>query len=254
MCFTRYKQAFDRDGFVVIPQFLSEEDLAELNSNLDRYVREIVPTLSDVHAFYQDKNRPETLKQMQNMSKQDAYFEDYRGHARWNSLAEILLGEPVEPQQAEWFNKPPLTEHPTPPHQDNYYFKLRPPNVMTAWLALDPIDEENGCLRYVAGSHRLGLRPHCQTEVLGFSQGITDYGVADESREQVICLQPGDLAVHHGETIHRADPNRSAIRHRRAFAMVFYGASCELDEEAHRRHQEIARSQHKSMGLKLGED
>ena len=40
-------------------------------------------------------------------------------------------------------------------------------------------------------------------KVLGFSQGISDYGPEDEAREAVVSLQPGDLAVHHGETIHR---------------------------------------------------
>ena len=59
-------------------------------------------------------------------------------------------------QEPEWFNKPPGTDSPTPPHQDNYYFSLKPPNVLTIWLALDPVDDENGCLRYVAGSHRDG--------------------------------------------------------------------------------------------------
>ena len=191
----------------------------ELTRNLERYIRDIVPTLSDADAFYQDKRRPETLKQLQHMGV-DAFFSEYQQHPQWISLGEALLGEPVEIQEALWFNKPPGTEHPTPPHQDNYYFKLKPPNLLTGWLAVDPIDEENGCLRYVPGSHQRGLRPHALTEVLGFSQGITDYSAEDRSRETVIHLQPDDLVAHHGETIHRAEPNQSATRHRRAFALV----------------------------------
>ena len=31
---------------------------------------------------------------------------------------------------------------PTPPHQDNYYFCLKPPDVVTLWVALDPVDED----------------------------------------------------------------------------------------------------------------
>jgi len=162
------------------------------------------------------------------------------------------LGETANARVLEWFNKPPGTEHPTPPHQDNYYFNLRPPNILTAWLALDPVDEENGCLRYVVGSHQRGLRPHNPTSVLGLSQGISDYGPDDKSREAMIQLQPGDLAVHHGETIHRADPNCSAIRSRRALVMVFHGEICRLDEEAHKRHTAVVRRQHESMDLEPG--
>ena len=249
--FSVLRSQFQRDGFVVIPQFLATADFDELTTNLDRYIRDVVPTLADSDAFYQDKQRPETLKQMQHMGV-DPYFKAYPTHPHWLAMAEALLGEPVEAQEPEWFNKPPGTEHRTPPHQDNYYFNLLPPNVLTAWLALDAVDEENGCLRYVSGSYHEGLRPHGRTKVLGFSQGISDYGPEDEAREAVVSLQPGDLAVHHGETIHRADPNTSPHRQRRAFAMVFRGKSCLLNEEAHQRYLSSARDQHESMGLEPG--
>jgi len=39
----------------------------------------------------------------------------------------------VQGDAPEWFNKPPATNHITPPHQDNYYFCLEPPNVVTIW-------------------------------------------------------------------------------------------------------------------------
>jgi phytanoyl-CoA hydroxylase len=62
-------------------------------------------------------------------------------------------------------------------------------------------------------------------------------------------MQPGDVVVHHGEIIHRADPNRSATRQRRAFAMNFEGVSCRVDEEAKQRQAEAAKKQHREMGL-----
>ncbi len=250
--FAAHKPGFDRDGYAVVPQFLAGEEFAELRENLDRYIRDVVPTLPDSDAFYQDRGRPGTLKQMQHMGGNDPFFAGYARHPRWVRLAEDLLGEAVEAKEPEWFNKPPDTLHPTPPHQDNYYFNLKPANAATIWLALDPVDEENGCLRYVAGAHKRGLRPHAATSVLGFSQGISDFGPDDEAREVAIHLQPGDAAVHHCEIIHRADPNQSATRHRRAFAMVMYGESCRLDEEAHQRYLASARRQHQSMGLEPG--
>ena len=251
MKYAKYRAVFERDGFVVIPQFMSGEAFDELTSNLDRYIREVVPGLPDSDAFYQDRSRLETLKQMQHMSV-DPFFSNYRTNPQWAEMAHSLLGEPANAQGTEWFNKPPGTVHPTPPHQDNYYFNLTPPSVLTAWLALDPVDRENGCLRYVKGSHLSGIRPHGSTSVLGFSQGVADYGPDDEAKEAVIELQPGDLAIHHGETIHRADPNTSATRSRRAFAMVWRGDSCRLDEEAYQRYIESARKQHESMGLEPG--
>lgn len=240
---------FDSEGYVIIRELLPAADLALLQQNLDRYIREVVPRLSDADAFYDNRSRPETLKQLQHM-EHDPFFADYADHPVWNGVAEQLLGEPVRGQGTEWFNKPAGTNHVTPPHQDNYYFCLTPPQVLTMWLALDPVDEENGCLRYVPGSHLRGVRPHGRTQTLGFSQGITDYGPEDYAREVPILLQPGDVVIHHGNTIHRADANRSAVRNRRSFAIVFRGESCRRDEPAYSRYREAAQSQHAALGLK----
>ena len=235
MNFQHLKPQYDRDGYIIVRQLLAPGEFAELRDHLDRYIREVVPTLPAADAFYEDKSRPETLKQLQRMD-QDPFFAAYLLHPVWKSLAEALLGEATHAEGTEWFNKPPATNHVTPPHQDNYYFCLVPPQVLTMWMALDPVDEENGCLRYVPGSHLRGIRPHGRTKTLGFSQGILNYGDADRADEAPIPLQPGDVTVHHGNMIHRADANRSATRHRRSFAMVFHGASCRRDEAAYARY------------------
>jgi phytanoyl-CoA hydroxylase len=245
---TAARAAFARQGFVVIPGFLDDSELAELCGQLGRYIGDVVPNLPETHAFYHDRDRPETLKQMQHMQG-DSFFREYTCRAKWRELAQALLGEPATCEAPEWFNKPPGVDHPTPPHQDNYYFNLHPPSVVTLWLALDPVDEENGCLRYVVGSHLAGFRPHARSRVLGFSQGITDFGPDDAAREVQVHLAPGDLTAHHGMTIHRADPNRSLVRNRRAFAMVFKGQSCRRDEEAFARYQSAMRAQHEELGL-----
>ena len=245
------KTEFDRDGFVVVRNFLTGDDFKELTRNLDRYVRDIVPTLPDSDVFYQDRSRPETLKQMQHMGC-DPFFEQYRQQPQWKRLAETLLGEPAKSSgDPEWFNKPPETGHRTPPHQDNFYFCLNPPQAATLWLALDKVDTENGCLRYVAGSHVNGVRPHQTTDVIGFSQGLTDFRAEDKEREQMILIEPGDLAAHHCNVIHRADPNLSATHHRRAFAMVYQGASCQRDEAAHQHYLAAAKRQQQAKGMNV---
>ena len=248
MPFELEQQSYAEQGFVIVRQLLANDELAELRENLDRYIRDVVPTLPEGDAFYQDRSRPETLKQLQRMGC-DPFFRDYAQHPKWAALAEALVGEPVTVDQPEWFNKPPGTQHVTPPHQDNFYFCLAPSNVVTIWLALDPVDAKNGCLRYVAGSHRRGFRPHSKSAILGFSQGITDYSHEDFAREVAIPLQPGDAVAHHGMTLHRADANMSLIRHRRSFALVFKGASCQRDEAAFARYLASAREQHQELGL-----
>jgi len=253
MDYAKLKAEYDVSGYLIIRRFLVGEELQTLQRNIDRYIREIVPTLPAGDAFYENPVLPETLKQLNRM-QQDTNFKDYTSHPLWKSTAEALLGEPAEAQGAEWFNKPPRTSHVTPPHQDNFYFCLTPSQVLTMWLALDNVDEENGCLRYVPGSHLRGIRPHSRTKTLGFSQGITDYDDQDRDQEVVVHAQPGDLLIHHGDMIHRAEANRSSIRHRRSFAMVFQGQSCSRDETAFQRYLQSAATQHQQMGVVKNHD
>jgi phytanoyl-CoA hydroxylase len=247
MSFDDLKPAFDRDGYVIVRQLLPAGEFAELARQLDRYIRDVVPRLAAGDAFYDDdRSRGESLKQLHRLD-QDPFFAEYRRHPTWRALAEALLGEPAAAESPEWFNKPPLSRQGTPPHQDNYYFNLEPCNVLTIWMALDAVDEENACMRYVPGSHRAPVRPHGRSSVLGFSQGITDYTADDAAREVAICLAPGDVTAHHGNLIHLAGANRSRTRQRRAFAMVYKGASCRRDEAAYARYLDALKEQHDAL-------
>ena len=140
MNFHGLKPAYDRDGFVLVQQLLPAVEFAELTQNLDRYIRDVVPRVPPTDAFYDvDAAHPESLRQLHRLN-QDAFFEHYRRHPVWTALAEALVGEPVLAAEPEWFNKPPLSTKGTPPHQDNFYFSLVPCNVVTLWMALDPVD------------------------------------------------------------------------------------------------------------------
>ena len=224
------RRSFDTDGYVAIPAFLSTAELVILNSNLERYIRDIVPTLAPEHVFYEDKNRPETLKQLQVMQTHDHYFAELFNDGPFERLAEVVLNDRVIGKNLQYFNKPPGVGQPTPAHQDGYYFKLDPPEAVTMWLALDVVDQENGCVRYVRGSHQRGMRPHARTGVLGFSQGITDYGQPEDIADELAFpAQPGDLLVHHALTVHRADGNRSANRSRRSLGFIYFAERARED-------------------------
>ena len=175
------KHDFDRDGFIAIRPLFDAAQMAEINRELDRYLRDVVPKMSPTEVYYEDKSRQDTVKQMMFLERYDAYFADLLKSGAVHELAETVLGEPAIAQNMEYFNKPPGIGKQTPPHQDGYYFKIAPPQAVTGWLALEPVDDENGCLNYVRGSHRgEGWRPHGRSDILGFSQGVTDFGTPDD--------------------------------------------------------------------------
>jgi phytanoyl-CoA hydroxylase len=229
---------FKADGFVAFPAFVAGDDLSELIDNVDRFVSQVVPQLASEFVFYDNKNVRASLKQIQQMGDHDPYFDQLFKKDRFRGVAEALIGGPVIPKNMQYFDKPPQTSKPTPPHQDGYYFMLNPCSAVTMWLALDHVDEENGCVRYVRGSHSQVIREHRRTQTLGFSQGIVNYPTEHDAEYEVaIPAEPGDLLVHHAMTIHRADQNRSVQRSRRSLGFIYYDQRAKHDAAAHAEYQ-----------------
>lgn len=223
------KAAFDRDGFVVIPGFYTPQETATLNTHINRFITETLPQLPSDAAFYEVKEQPESIMRLQGMASYDDHFKKLTESDRFAKLAELLLDDRVISKNMEWFTKPARSDAETPPHQDGFYFMLEPNEALTLWLALDTVNDKNGCIHYVRGSHRLGMRPHDQTAVFGFSLGVTDYGEADYQDEAAIHAAPGDMIVHHCMTIHRAGANTTA-NPRRALGLVYYAQRAKADK------------------------
>ena len=230
--------SFQQLGFFVLEKFLSDTEVSQINSELSRLKKDVLPKMPASEVYYDQKGDSNSLKQLQRLHMYDNFFNTLMINSPFQKIAENLLGEPVEGKNLQYFNKRPMVSQPTPPHQDGYYFMIEPVKAVTLWLALDNVDEGNGCVRYLPKSHLHGLRSHVRTETLGFSQGIVDYGTESElDNELALCCTPGTLIGHHAITVHRADRNTSQDRDRRALGFIYYGASARVDEAAHARYQ-----------------
>lgn len=225
------KKSFEENGYVFISNFLTKEEVKEINNELKSFIERKSELLPAGHVMYEINNDRSTLKQMQDLNLYDIFFENILLNSKFAEIASFLLGEDVVGKTLEYFNKPPRIGKPTPPHQDAYYFAINPVSALTMWMALEDVDEENGCLHYIKGSHLKGMRPHGRTQTKGFSQGITDYGKVEDV-EIGFPARPGDLLIHHALTIHRADGNKSDNRTRKAMGLIYFGVSSKEDQEA----------------------
>jgi len=139
-------------------------------------------------------------------------------------IIEKIVGEPPLLFGDQVFMKPPRVGSEKPFHQDNFYFRLEPADhVITAWIALDDVDEENGCLRYIDGSHLGPLLPH-EPQPDKPTHLIPPTELIDLSRESLAPVRKGGVVFHHGKTLHTSAPNRSD-RWRRAYATHWVTAS-----------------------------
>jgi hypothetical protein len=128
-------------------------------------------------------------------------------------LVESVIGPDIVFWTAALFCKPGGEGRAIPWHQDGVYWPLRPPATVTVWIALDHSRIENGCLRYVPGSHRRGPLRHEQSAEDGMvlntavAESEIDLGTA-----RCVELSAGQLSMHEIYLVHGSAPNTSPRR------------------------------------------
>lgn len=143
-----FKHEFERDGFVHIEGFYTPLEVRQILENVVRYQREVLPELDSFRALYDtdETNSTRDIKQLVDLDKADPFFANLLHGDKATSLGKFLLNDDLQFHTLEYFDKPPQIGKATPPHQDGFFFCLKPNEAVTVWVALDDCDEENGCL------------------------------------------------------------------------------------------------------------
>jgi ectoine hydroxylase-related dioxygenase (phytanoyl-CoA dioxygenase family) len=100
-------------------------------------------------------------------------------------------------------------------HQDQYYLRVQPGTCIAAWMALDPCDEENGCLQIVPGSQDWPLLCTQKADVQQSFSPVT-VPIPDEHPAIPVRMGPGDVLFFNGSVVHGSGPNTSNERFRRS--------------------------------------
>ncbi len=142
---------------------------------------------------------------------------------RLRGLIEQLISREPLLFSDQIFMKPPRHGGPKPYHQDNGYFLAHPDDhVITAWVALDDVDEHNGCLRYIDGSNQGPILEHIERPDEPFNR-TPPAELIDLSRESLAPVGKGGVVFHHSRTLHTSHRNHSD-RWRRGYATHWVSA------------------------------
>ncbi len=205
---------YHENGYVVIEGLFSPEEV-------ERY-REHYMTLRR-HGSYAgdfsgvDATNADPLKRyprMIHMHRWDDVSLRWMLDARLNAVMTTLLGnEPYAVQTMLYFK--PAGARGQALHQDNFYLRAQPGTCLAAWMALDPCDEANGCLRIVPGSHRW---PLLCTEKADTGVSFTDVTVPlpPGQEAEAVRMNAGDVLFFNGSLVHGSYPNTTEDRFRRS--------------------------------------
>jgi len=219
---TAQREAFERDGYVVVPGLLTPDELASLGAAVDAAVA--ARTAWDRRSLAEKGPYEQSFQQCINLWEDHPAVRPLTFHSLVAGAAATLLGVPA----IRLWHDQALYKEPggrlTDAHQDQAYWPIRESDTITAWIPLDGSTLDSGAMGYVAGSHRFGVRKFVNI----FGGEPDDLLAAPEARgvEPIFVEVPrGGVAYHHGLTFHVAKPNRTAGT-RRVHTAIFFRDGC----------------------------
>ena len=210
---------YHEEGYV-FPDFrLPEKTLQAIRDDHDRLLAE-----HPEHPEFRD-NCPALLSH-------DFRFLNYARNPEILDMVEQLIGPDIALWNMSFFAKPAVNGKRTPWHQDGQYWPIRPIATCTVWIAVDDATAENGCMRFIPGSHRdRRLMAHDTRDDPSLTlQQELQAQEFDESEAVDVELEAGRISLHDVFLAHGSEVNTSS-RPRRAMTLRLMPTTSVYDRE-----------------------
>ena len=197
-------ESYRQDGFVFPLDLFSTEETEVIRSELF-HVEE-------------DSQDPLTLKRYLSLNAHYVFPFAARvaSHPPLLDAVESILGPNLMVWGSELFAKDGHSPSYVSWHQDLTYWGLgATDHQVTAWLALSDVDQSNGCMRFVPGSHKpVELLDPIETFAPNneLSRGQELPLTIHDDQTVDVCLAAGQVSLHHGRLYHASGPNESHQR------------------------------------------
>ena len=216
-------QSFVDDGFLIVPEVISQPELDELKQDTADLARGKYPCPS-LESLSPDTPDEQVLKNILCIHMPHYISPVMRKYVSHPSICSILSqitaahlphwDGSVKCMQSMLFVKPPGFQGQAW-HQDEIYIPTRDRSLVGAWIAIDDATIENGCLWVLPASHQSGFlysqRAHNRPDE--FDLGEESHGF-DDSNEVPVEVKAGTLVFFNGYLLHRSRKNRGNLYRR----------------------------------------
>ena len=212
---------YEENGYVVVPDLFSLEELSSVDEELDRLVVDAEEKgVTGIGHTGSNRNEGWLLQLGLRSEITQRFVQD----ERVLDLIEDIVKPGVAIYSAKLTAKLPQSADICHWHQDNAYYNAHAMSEtrMSTWIPLIDADEENGCLWVVPGSHKDGVREHGKYG----GQCPTSMGPADMEAEGAIpCpVKAGSILLFSSYLWHHSKGN-ATDQVRRAFIVSYQEAT-----------------------------
>jgi ectoine hydroxylase-related dioxygenase (phytanoyl-CoA dioxygenase family) len=214
---------YNEHGYLHIPQVFTEAETNELSDELDKLVREWATTslgwTGPWRRVYMDEatEKASKLTAMHDLHFYSSAWMRAVTHPRLAAAMSGLLGPDVELHHSTLHIKPPSTGQPFPMHQDNPFYEHTDGRYVDVLVHLDDTRHENGEIRFLDGSHKLGALPHitqtpegpCTPHLPTDAYRLADTVPVPAKRGDVVCF---NIYTIHGSYINTTSKPRRLVR------------------------------------------
>jgi len=203
------KEQFVKNGFAFPIQIFSTEEAANMRRKFSEYVK----LYGSCKQGEVRRIRGNKIFRIHLLAK---WARDIVTHPRLVSAVSAVLGSSnLLIWSSDLTVKPAHSTECFGWHQDEAYADLGPPHLLTtAWIALSDTGIENGCVRFLSGSHNKGTLPHWsqpRTENCNLVLGQVVPPDSLPPGDEVHCvLRAGQASLHGWRTVHSSQPNTSS--------------------------------------------
>ncbi|XP_012934983.1 phytanoyl-CoA dioxygenase domain-containing protein 1 [Aplysia californica] len=261
MDFERAARELQENGFAIIENFLSEEEISSLKSRMHEIVENVNPqehqtvfsttnqTRNDyfmnsgdrISFFFEEgaigKEGNLLVEKQMSINKvghalhcQDSAFSKVTQSDKIKNLSRAIgFTDPVICQSMYIFKQPKIGGVVTP-HQDSTFLNTSPKRLVGVWIPLEDALKDNSCLWFIPGSHKNGVH-NDRFMVRNPEDGPDKPAIIftnpaseyDNSKFVPAEMKAGSLALIHGEVVHKSEPNLST-RSRHAYTFHMFDA------------------------------
>jgi phytanoyl-CoA hydroxylase len=217
---TAQVEAFDADGYVVLPELVDAPTLRSAREEIDTFEAEVDALLRSSGGRFSIAETG-AITFATHLVTRSERLRDLSRHPTIVGICGDLVGPDVRLYWDQAVYKKPEKPRRFPWHQDNGYAFVEPQQYLTVWLALTDATLENGCPWVVPGLHRHGTLRHTFVDPLG-------YECLDEPAGAVAAEVPaGGAVVFSSLTPHLTGPNTTeAVR--KAYILQYAPAGAEI--------------------------